>query len=304
MAQIIADIRLNRPVLWLLVFWLFFSSCTYRFYPVECEKPVSGFLERKVVLDPALSETSGLLSMEGQIWTFNDSGGEPALYSIDRDLGVVLHKTIITNATNVDWEDIAVDSTFVYVADVGNNLGTRDTLQIYRIKKKEVLSGVHTLKHSGIISVSFRGSGNCTPSGFSSRDCEALVAFQDSLYLFSKDWTELSTSIYAVPKQPGHYCVDPVRSYPVNALVTGADLEAGSGEITLVGYRRWMPVVITYNYENRPAEISCGGRARIYPLRTGRQVEGVCYDQNGNLYISSERSVQKQALFKVGRRVR
>jgi len=75
-----------------------------------------------------------------------------------------------------------------------------------------------------------------------------------------------------------------------------------SREVALVGYRNHMPVVIKYDFTGNPGHISCGGRARYYPFRWGRQVEGICYDEAGNLYISSERSLQKPALFRVGRR--
>jgi hypothetical protein len=72
--------------------------------------------------------------------------------------------------------------------------------------------------------------------------------------------------------------------------------------LALVGYRNYQPVVVRYNYLGDPGSIFCGGRARYYPLRIGRQVEGICFDEAGNLYLSSEQSLQKPALFRVGRR--
>ncbi len=283
---------------------LLFVSCSYRFYASGCDYPLPGSLVKHTLLDSAVRETSGLLYMDGSIWSFNDSGGEPVLYCMDPGNGSIISKTIIRNASNVDWEDIAEDGTHVFVADVGNNYGTRDTVIIYRIPRDAVLSGEPEITHDGLITVSFNGAPERTRSGLSSRDCEALLAYGDSLYLFSKDWVDETTSVYVISKKPGHYNMDPASCFKADLLVTGADLFRGNKQVSLVGYHDYMPVVISYRYDQSPARIACGGKARIYPLRTGRQVEGICYDPSGQLFISAEKSLQKQTLFRVGRTTR
>ncbi|MEN8229221.1 MAG: hypothetical protein ABFS38_13770 [Bacteroidota bacterium] len=281
-----------------------FSSCSYRFYSTGCETPVPGNLVKYSSLDSSLAETSGLLYMEGDIWTFNDSGGEAALYCFDQGNGSVIRKTIISNATNTDWEDIAMDDHYIYVADVGNNFATRDTLAIYRIQKSSVLSGNPTVDHNGIISLSFDEQVVRNRRGFSSHDCEALFAHGDSLYLFSKNWVDESTSVYVIPSIPGHYHVTRRYRYEARILVTGADLFPDKNQVAIVGYRNYLPIVIIYGYANDPGNIECGGLARIYPLRGGRQVEGICFDPEGGIFISSEASLQNQTLFKLGRSLR
>jgi hypothetical protein len=280
------------------------TSCTYRFYPSACDQPVPGNLVRQAVLDTTLRETSGLLYLEGSIWTFNDSGGEAALYCVDPRKGTVIRKTIIRNATNVDWEDIAVDETHVFIADIGNNFAARDTLVIYRVLKTGVLSGNPVLFHDGMILLTFHEQMARTRSGLSSHDCEALVVSGDSIYLFSKNWVDESTSVYVFPKEPGIYNVNASYTYEVGMLVTGADLFPERHQVSLVGYSHFMPVVISYLYLDDPGRIQCGGKARIYPLRAGRQVEGICYDPSGHLFVSAEKSLQKQMLFRVGRTMR
>ncbi|MFH0756263.1 MAG: hypothetical protein V2B15_03140 [Bacteroidota bacterium] len=281
-----------------------FASCTYRFYPSGCDYPVGGSLVKQTLLDSSVRETSGLLYMDGSLWSFNDSGGEPVLYCLDAGNGSIIRKTIIRNATNVDWEDIAEDETHVYLADVGNNCGTRDTVIIYRIPRKAMLSGDSGINHDGIISLTFHGETGQTRSGLSSKDCEALLVYGDSLYLFTKDWVNETTAVYVIPKEPGHYNADPQTCYKAGMLVTGADLFRAGKQVSLLGYHDYMPVLISYRYDQSPAVISCGGKARIYPMRTGRQVEGICYDPQGRLFISAEKSLQKQTLFRVGRTMR
>lgn len=172
----------------------------------------------------------------------------------ERLRSTALRKSIVKNAANVDWESVAEDERHIFVADVGNNFGSRDTLTIYRIPKTAILSEDPELIHDGIITLSFTGEMIKRETGYSNRDCEAILAFGDSLYLFSKDWIEKSTCIYALPKEPGHYTLSAISTY----------------QVSLVGYRSYMPV------------------------------EGICYDPLGNLLISAEKSLKKQALFRVG----
>jgi hypothetical protein len=296
-------LRSSGIILALLLFSGLFTSCTYRFYQAACDFPAPGALTKQFDLDSTVMETSGLLCSQGGIWTFNDSGGEAALYSLDAGNGSLIRKSVVMNAANVDWESVAEDETHIFVADVGNNFGNRDTLTIYRIPRTALLSENPKLIHDGVITLSFNGEIIKRETGYSNRDCEAILAYGDSLYLFSKDWIEKSTSVYTLPKEPGHYSLSAISTYQVRFLVTGADILPGKHQVSLVGYRSYMPVVLSYEFENSPALISCGGKARLYPLRAGRQVEGICYDSRGNLLISAEKSLKKQALFRVGKPV-
>jgi hypothetical protein len=278
------------------------SACSYRFHPAECDLALSGKLSKQSTLDSTLAETSGLIWMDGHFWTFNDSGGEACLYQVDASSGSIIRKTVVRNAFNVDWEDISMDANYIYVADVGNNFHTRDTLVVYRISRNKLLKGEDEVEYEGLITLSFEEDVRKNSKGFSSHDCEALLVHGDSLYLFSKDWVEQSTSVYAFPALPGHYHLRSLYRYEADMLVTGADQNSESREVVLVGYRNYLPVLIRYRYESDPGKIQCGGRARFYPMHAGRQVEGICFDRGGNLYISAEQSLQKPALFRVGRR--
>ena len=45
----------------------------------------------------------------------------------------------IANALNLDWEALALSPTSVFIGDVGNNMGNRSTLAIYRIDRSALL---------------------------------------------------------------------------------------------------------------------------------------------------------------------
>ena len=52
--------------------------------------------------------------------------------------GVLLEKSTILSATNVDWEAISQNSQSVFVGDFGNNSGSRENLCIYEISKADI----------------------------------------------------------------------------------------------------------------------------------------------------------------------
>lgn len=274
-------------------------SCSYTFYRTRCHLPVPGRFQKQGHLEGALNESSGLLYMGGDFWSFNDSGGKPELYRLDGRTGKFKATCHIDGASNVDWEDITCDGEFVYVADVGNNFHGRDTLVIYRVPAGPVLAGNDSVAHAGRIRFYFDKTPERTIRGMSSLDCEAVIAAGDSLYLFTKDWVRESTVIYTVPVLPG--CSPATRrgSYDIGMLVTGADAHTENRRVVLIGYHDFMPVVTLFSYDVSPAAISCGGRARFYPLETGRQVEGICFDADGQIFVSSEKTLRRPSLFKV-----
>jgi hypothetical protein len=288
--------HIKFKIIYLLPVFLFFTSCSYTFYQAKCAYPIPGSIQKIAVLPDSLYETSGLAKRRDTFLSFNDSGGKPALYSFKKG-GPILQQTIIENASNTDWEDIAYDGLYYYIADVGNNFGTRDTLVVYKVNAGE-LAGADIFHSGEQITFSYEEEVNRTERGWYSHDCEALFYFNDSLYLFAKDWVTMDTRIYVMPAKAGHYNLSSRVVYSVNALITGADINPVNNEVVLVGYKKTtMPVLIKYQYANDPAIIKCGGKARKYPRLLGTQFEGVCYDEDGRIVLSSEKRIYKQALY-------
>ena len=48
----------------------------------------------------------------------------------------ILQTISVQKAKNVDWEDIAQDGKYIFIADVGNNYGKREKLTIYKVAKE------------------------------------------------------------------------------------------------------------------------------------------------------------------------
>jgi hypothetical protein len=91
---------------------------------------------------PAAIELSGLVLSQthrGVLWTHNDSGNSARLLAISAR-GRLLGELDVSGAENVDWEDIATAHGHLYVGDIGDNLGQRTDVAVYRVSERS-LSG-------------------------------------------------------------------------------------------------------------------------------------------------------------------
>lgn len=236
-------------------------------------------------------ETSGLIYWNGGVWTQNDSGNEPELYKLDTITGQILQTVTVTGAENVDWEDLAQDSLYIYIGDFGNNEGNRTDLKIYKTAKASFpVSGNGAVT---AVSINFSYADQLS---FEKRnrsndyDCEALITFGDSLYIFTKNWANEHTRLYAMPKSPGTYSISPVSEFNTDGLVTGADILDGGSELVLCGYKDYNPFIwLLFDFQE--TAFFNGNKRRInFSGNFGTQTEGISYTFGRNVYISSEKT--------------
>lgn len=258
-------------------------------------KPNPGSAPRLVVhteyLDEILLENSGLIWYRDRLWTINDSGGDPVLFSIEMRTGKCIQAIYLEGASNRDWEELAQDEDYVYVLDIGNNYGRREELTIYMVSKDSIPVAGNARVHPEIIH--YRYGDMEKKSGYFSRspyDCEAAFAWQDSLYLFTKDWEHQQTDLYICPASPGTYTLLPAAKFAADGLVTGADIHPDSGLIMLVGYKDYVPFV----WEIRGFDFSdysmASARRIDFPEKYDLQTEGIAIAAEERIYISCEMS--------------
>lgn len=235
--------------------------------------------EGAIELSKKIDETSGLASFENNFLTLNDSGGKPALYSFNAK-GDLLETHKIDGAINRDWEDIAQDSTHFYIADTGNNYATRDDITVYIVTKD------FKLKDS--IKISYASQKNFKKKKKNKYDAETLIAYGDSLLIFSKNRKSQKTQLYAFPKEGGQFSLEKIHTYDVNALITGGDYDSNSKRLVLTAY---LPDYTQYifkaeNFQLDQLEDLVLERYQL-PLKPA-QIEAVKILDDGSVWITSE----------------
>ena len=239
-------------------------------------------------LPSEVDESSGLIYFNGLLWTFNDSGGLNVLYGINYS-GELVKQIEIKNAINIDWEEIAQDKDFIYVGDFGNNFGIRKDLKIYSIKKSEINNENYQTLTAEEIQFSYEDQQDFTfQPQITHYDCEAMVGFNDSLFLFTKNWEEQITSVYKLPEKKGEFNISPVEKFNVNCLVTGADISPDKNKLVLIGYHDFKPVV--WIFSGISANNFFRGEKTFIDLNNiyGAQTEGICFLNDNILLISCE----------------
>lgn len=241
-------------------------------------------------LQEAIRETSGLVYLNQKLITFNDSGGKPELYEIDSISGEIIRTVVIGNATNIDWEDICFDSTYLYIGDFGNN-GSRTDLKIYRLLLSSYLTTANDTVTVDTIQFHYSDQTDFTSAQFSTNfDAEALISSNDSLYIFTKNWGNNWTNIYALPKSPGNYEISKVDSINAQGLVTAATYNSVSRTILLLGYTFVTPFIIEIS--DFTFDLFSSGTIERYLIPThpgfSIQMEGLTFLNQDQYYITAE----------------
>lgn len=252
---------------------------------------ISNFKE-KFELPIEVKETSGLLFINGKIITHNDSGDSSNLYEIDSLSGELTRTVSISNATNIDWEDISENSTHIFIADIGNNNGNRQDLKIYKVLKSDFKNN-NTIS-AEIISFTYEDqtdfSNNPNRSNF---DAEGIVIYGSDILIFTKNWADLKTNVYKTPITSGNYSASKISTANVEGLITGAVYN--DDRFILTGYDSALVPFLIYIGSNRiPGDdLFASGFNKIslenYPGQ-GSQIEGITnIGATGSYYISREK---------------
>jgi hypothetical protein len=152
-----------------------------------------------VVRVKELAEASGIAASRrnaGAFWAINDSG-DPVVYALDA-MGAITGHVRVTGAQVEDWEAIAVgpcgSGSCVYIADIGDNDGSRKQITIYRVAEPAVTA------ESSAAAEAFHAT---YPDG--PQDAESLLITSDgAMYIVTKG-VKGSVALYRFPRdlRPG-----------------------------------------------------------------------------------------------------
>lgn len=246
--------------------------------------------QEMMILPTSVQESSGAIWFNNQFITHNDSGSANKLYVIDTLNGTITRTITVLNANNTDWEDLAQDSSFIYIGDFGNNNGNRTDLKVYKIAKADFL--LHDSVTAEIIEFQYANQVDFSPAyNNTAFDAEALVSGNDtSLVIFSKNWVNHYSLAYVLPKTPGNYNLSPLNdTLFCNGLITGAVFDENMEHLTLVGYSTSLvPFIIngytTFSGSNWTSHLT----TLSFTSLSYMQIEAICQVDSLNFLLSSE----------------
>lgn len=283
-----------------------------------CCIQLSSYAQRNIMGDPRffmpgiplaeltnskLHEVSGLAASAynpGLLWTQNDSGNSPQVFLIDKNLNIKLTCTL-KGVMNRDWEDIAVgpgpdpQKSYVYVADIGDNLGMFPTKFIYRFEEPVFDSTTTEVAIKDFKRIVFR-----LPDG-EVKDSETMLLEPGTrnLYILSKEDSahlyEIAYTFTSSDSNKDTVIAKDVGTYNLPILVAGTVSEDG-GEILMKNYRRilyWknpMHKSIPEVLHEHPAQIP-------YSVEPQGEAIAWAHDHSGFYTLSEKTRDKKSFLF-------
>lgn len=249
------------------------------------------------IVDSRIKESSGLAmsrTVKNRFWTHNDSGDTPRLFSIDASVNGGEPKVSVVEvngAAAIDWEDMACGllngrATLV-VGDVGDNGKRRDSVVLYFIDEPA----------SGVGQVDARSIRVRYPEG--PADCEGIAIDEanNRLLLITKSWLPMAM-LYEVSLEnlklnelklsgAGEVVEARLLAKLTVPMVTAMDIRDDGGELAIASYRD------LFVFERAADESWEAAVARIPKhavLPELKQIEGLCYDCEGQIWVTSEGS--------------
>ena len=215
-------------------------------------------------VDPAITESSGLVDLGSLMVTTNDSGGDPLVFVVDPRTGRTVGRTTYARAVE-DTEALApAGGNTVWVGDIGDNAERRRSVQVYRVT---VGRGDRTVAAPSYELVYPDGAHNA----------ESLVAAPDGrLYVITKG--VLGGTAYVAPQH-----LDPGRP---NRLTAVAGVDIWATDAALFPDARH---VLVRGYDSAVVYTFPGFRpVAMVDLPRQRQGEGVSISASGRIRLSSE----------------
>ncbi len=273
------------------------------------------------VISAPIKEMSGIVKAPGRdntYWVHNDSGDSARIFAITAEGKSILPTYSkftsygdepekgkeqwegfpVLDAKNVDWEDIAVDKNYLYIADMGNNSNSRRDLGIYLVSKIDPTASTRSavIQHLPVV----YPDQSAFPPIERHFDSESLFIFNDTLYLITKHRQstglqyEPGANLYRLDTRytDQNNILTKVDSNALITAATGAALSPDGQTLAVISYEAlWL--------FSKPAQ---GDRwlsapARRYPFDKAvlKQLEAVTWIDDNTLLMGNE----QRDLFKV-----
>ncbi len=256
-----------------------------------------------VVRHPEINEMSGIIrsSQKGLYWTHNDSGDSARIWPIRLD-GTVITPTHtrewkgmrVSNAKNIDWEDITIDGRTLYISDLGNNGNARRDLGIYAVV--EPSQNFTQTAPAKFLPIQYPDQTEFPPKK-RYFDCEAIFVRNRRLYVLTKH--RLGQSDFIPETSTKLYALDTKYTDRPNVLkkldekdnlggwVTGSAMSPDGKTLAVLTQA---PIASVWFFDLRRVQ---GDRflkapSRQVILQGMKQCEAICFEDNAHVIITNE----------------
>jgi hypothetical protein len=247
----------------LLLFSFLLTSCN------------SGKLKIIANIPNHLKEASAIEKVKGSnlLWTIEDAGNKNNIYGLDLK-GKVVKDIDISNASNIDWEDLTSDDLGnLYIGDFGNNSKNRDAFTIYKVSDL-------TKSKSKAERINF-----VLPKKMKAKDFEAFFLLDNYFYIFSKE--NKSYTLIRVPNKIGKHTAEIIAKSNFigkNLKITSADISEDGKTVVLLNHDKlWkLSDFKAYNFFD--------GTVEKMKFDHTSQKEGICFKNENTVYITDEKN--------------
>lgn len=275
--------------LYILLFIFFATSCNTSFIK-SGHKEYLEILKTVPVseLPSELVEISGLVYFNGMLLGMNDGGNPSELYSF-LPSSPTIKSTFNINRNNRDWEALSLKDSIIYIADTGNNIGTREELSIYKYYIDSLLSNQNPKGQT--IRFSYENYAKPKIGEAHNFDCEAMVIIENDILLFSKNRKDWSTDLYLLNDSNKKQITKKLHSKKLQSQITDAHYDHDNDLLYLLSYRYKNPLNFSC-YLHIVENFSTNGYSlenlKTFRLDRKLQLESITVDENGIIWIANE----------------
>lgn len=260
---------------------------------LACQQQSNTDFKTLYSLPKKLKEVSGITYFPetNLIYTLEDSGNKNAIYAINSE-GKLTKTITVTNATNVDWEDITKDkSGNVYIGDFGNNDNERKDLCIYKVNKDQLNKDMAVAEYK--VSFSYPEQTEFPPKKKAMFfDVEGFFEHGNFFYLFTKNRSkdfDGTAYIYKILNAPGTQKATKIGEFKTcnnynHCVLTGATISPDGKKVVVLSHDK---IVLFAGYKD---DLFHKGTQTEIKLNHYSQKEAVIFKDNNTLLIADEKT--------------
>lgn len=260
---------------------------------LACQQQSGSDLKELYSLPKKLKEVSGIAYFPDTdiLYTLEDSGNKNAVYAINSK--GELEKTItVSNAKNVDWEDITKDkSGNIYIGDFGNNDNERKDLCIYKVAKNQLKNDVAKAEYK--VSFSYPEQTEFPPRKKEMfYDVEGFFERGGYFYLFTKNRSKGfngTAFIYKIKNASGAQKAVKIGEFKTcnnynHCVLTSATISPDGKKVALLSHDK---VLLFKNFKG---DLFHKGTQTQIELNHFSQKEAIVFKDNNTLLIADEKT--------------